>query len=49
MLRAPRDRAGATEIGGGVVLIGGGEDGRHNPLNTIEVCFPPHLAAITSL
>jgi hypothetical protein len=48
MLRAPRDQPGATEIGGGVILVGGGADADGNARNTLELCFPRILAPISA-
>jgi hypothetical protein len=49
MLINPRQLPGATEIGGGIVLVGGGADDRGNPIPTVELCFPENLAPISSL
>ena len=46
LLDTPRTHAGATEIGGGVVLVAGGRDDRGDALQSLEVCFPEYLRPV---
>lgn len=48
-LVAPRGVPGATDIGGGIVLVAGGADERDNAITSVEICFPAELRPITSV
>ncbi len=45
-LTTPRTSAGATDIGGGIVIVGGGIDDHTNVLASLEICFPAALRPI---
>jgi hypothetical protein len=48
MLRVGRSDPGATDIGAGVVLVGGGADDHGQALASLEVCFPEALRPLTA-
>lgn len=47
-LQFPRTSAGAADVGGGIVLVGGGADEHVNALQSLEICFPAALRPISS-